>query len=964
MMERYVYLNANLGGTDREITPDGCGQFNQQQIEYVVKTFRDGRSFSKRGSCFLNAGQPYMLFAASHKQSAATSAADAWCLHAEIREIEPKMFTDEPDALDKFLQFPFANEFDISRGILPEATAGNPIPRLSISPTLLGTIVYGCLARWYNTEKPIYIVLPDADFENTALRLMKTIYSAMPYSLRAHSGYITYPNQKTVPPTVSLCLLPESWVNNVLKTAEETIPLLYLQAELCQAAMETIRSRTWLPIGLKSVVDYIEQNVGNESVLTGLFEQFYSYVEGNGEINRFSDLSPGTYGAAFTLLSNWGQMEPEKKDSYVYEYVKKPDSDPQINETAKRLFLDHLTKKSRFKWLLDRALATAQTFSECCSAVRPERLLVDFLPSLETSWNKVLNEFAGTCCSERSRVQTEWEEAIGDLKTLFSAEVIDRISAEVKNAHEKFFNRDRYSAEKKLHRIKAEKTDLIPFLSACSAVVKDIEFDENCSFAKEYIKTESFLLFQARLHNDGSTKIVDNTIVRFADYENLKKAHRDAVQDYQGLYDPRAWAAYARSQDAYRTAQENITQYFDYVASGQQIAIIPGMWSIHEYLKAFFIQSKKGEYRMSAHSKGGGTHQSSNGYSINGANQPNSNFVPPGAGSYAGSSGAANYSALSGPVPTPLSNYDLWLRAATDWNALKKQPIPVEALLKDISSPKGEQSTLLLLYAEFERYSVFGDSELKIGFNNGQTISMQRAKQLLLDIDRGKLKIDSRSSQSSEIAFINALKNAEVFNQRQLNNLRSKKEATGQAQPQSWLERFKNNMLAQLLLVIAIVVVIVVLAVVGVIIGKNKKTNPPIPPDSTTSTSAQTESTAPPTTAKAPDGPITIDLSVGGVHDLGRELISKGYTILFRPDGANKQASYLNEHALQWERVEGHWTTVSADEEKPWVITANGAGRATFTATDTATTETIATFIITVNDPNQTTVEQEGTPNG
>jgi len=953
-MKPLAYLTANVFGRAEEIAPpEGYGSFSAQQAAFAVKTFRDEQVNYKHGSGIIRVEQQPVgvLRAMSRRQSAMTSAAEAWCLHAVILPIQPDDYLDEN--IERFLRYPYASETEIVRGVLPDAdnAAFSPVHDVQIEPDVLEAVLFGCLKRWTSLSNPVYIAFPDAGFEETSVAWLRAYYLAMPISVRAHVGYLTNPNRESIPEFTSICLIPESRVQFYRDE-----PILYPNTDRNSVAIEKIRSRSDLPPGLKELITYICRNANrSDAHLQNLFRMLYRNVEGNGDIAIFANIKPATYGAAFTLLDNWQRLTDIQKDDYIFSYVKAPSSEAQIDQIARNLFQKHMSSQ-RFKAIVAQVTQQANyeefqvyrttqkvnSFSDYCLIIktfRPFRSLINYLKNITGSWNECFLVFADFCC-QRKQVRSEWSAVYEQVEELFDGETINLVTAKVQAAHDRFVAKERLRIDEELSKV--EKRSPLAFFSACSAIIETIYFvDDHLKLVNSLVSSEAESMFKALLFADESAlfpnhkALQDDLCAARQSYPALCSRQLEVVwNDYDRKY-LRHQEEQERRAREYREAQENLSKYFIYVASGKQIDIIPEKWSVHEYLSELFVWSRKGwSYKMSAYDQNGG-HGARGGSWSNGSD------------GFQDTLNSVNYQTDSQPQQLLLPL--LWGRAANDWHFLRKE-IPLIQIAHGISSNR-EQNALLRLYSECEKYSVFSDDGLRIQFqgkSGSHTISMQRAKELIIDIDLGKVK----TNIAEEISFIHALQKEKLLNDRQLNSLKNKPRSNQGKPPLK--ERFKENPAYTILAVVAVIALALIVVLVGKgldkpddpttqpVIGAGDSIFPTIPlPDETTTGVPPVESSKPQVVT------IPIEMAVGDKRDLPLELgrdapVLAGYDLEWARDGGTRDKSIVQ------------YSTQSGS----YVINAVGVGNALFIGTDKTTGERVVEYYVTVKPKS----DQNGQP--
>jgi hypothetical protein len=187
---------ASVGGTFKVIDNfEGCEQLAYEHIDDFFKIARSRRGVFQ--GCFAkryNQDEGHYVYLYKGPQSAETSAAECDYYIAVLETMNPAAFRDEN--LDSTLQLFAPTDIEVVNAMKNKKAdftrqKANPIPQFSLDKKILTAILDGCMARAINRCEPVDISLPDENFEQTMRQVIKTIYSYMPYRLRAFSGYIT-----------------------------------------------------------------------------------------------------------------------------------------------------------------------------------------------------------------------------------------------------------------------------------------------------------------------------------------------------------------------------------------------------------------------------------------------------------------------------------------------------------------------------------------------------------------------------------------------------------------------------------------------------------------------------------------------------------------------------------------------------------------------------------------------------
>jgi len=536
MAECYGYLNANVQGTDKSITPTGFLQMPSEQVQLILKCFRDGQASFRHGMCMIrvNQNQSYYLRACSRPQSAATSAAEATCVFAGIRSLVTNDFTDEN--LDKLLGFPFPSELNIVNGIGVESNNefSEKIEAQHIGREIITAILVGCFGRWLNRTSPIYISLPNDDFENSLSIILKSIYLEMPYSLRAHSGYMTFPIASyAIPEFVSLCFIPESWCGRF-----NDEPILSMDATRCGNAISKVIERSHLDRNTQQYVEHIVN--ANSKERQELHKQMYELIEGNGDANKFTTLNGRLYGDAFVLLHDWNEYSDKQKEDYVLEFVNKPET--PLTEMIWRIIGLYVTN-NRLSELISGATNNCKTFYDFAKSLKSLLLIKNKL-SLDDAWRIALYDFT-TKLRVHQDIKKQYESVKASLRTLFFEDVLNECERLVMEAHTDFVKQEQEHLQEKINNIirSGHASQLINLFKSIYDVSAEYSFEENKCSIQSYAVQRITRVFVERCN-------ADNAFIR---YQELREAYRTLTSTYISS-DNDACAIWTDYNDRYQSA--------------------------------------------------------------------------------------------------------------------------------------------------------------------------------------------------------------------------------------------------------------------------------------------------------------------------------------------------------------------------------------------------------------------------
>lgn len=541
MSLKYGYIQANVQGTNKSVPVPGCNPFPKEQADIVVRCFRDGQTPFRSGMCMIrfNRKQSYYLRACSRKQTELTAAAATTCVFASVSELDATSFRNSK--LIHHLRFPFASEMDIVNGnvITDSSYQVHGISPFKIDGEVLRAIVVACFARKINRTSQVYISLPDTGFDESVVSALAHIYTLLPYALRAFSGYITYPvATHAVPEFVSLCFIPESWLEKY-----PTEPVLAIDTASCRDSIQKILTRSRLDQATVDFIDFVLKSTPENR--KKLFDYFYSTIEGEGDSDIFSVVNGRLYIDSFTLIHSWNGMPPEAKDDFAFKFATSPK--PEIAEAAWVCIERHLSVDKRFSMLGEQAIEGCLTFAAFATKLQPLCPFVKQFASLKSAWNSLLFKQTGVMRSNE-KVKADFDAARPFLQTLFDAEALKETENLVLDAHKKFVAIEYQSVTGKIRDVRS--AGIATFLATVEQItsIAKVDFEENIVEVQNYASNEIAALFESLCDNDKGFLKYDAIK---SDYSTLATKHmvtsldavtkiKDAWEKYDCSYRNRA----------------------------------------------------------------------------------------------------------------------------------------------------------------------------------------------------------------------------------------------------------------------------------------------------------------------------------------------------------------------------------------------------------------------------------------
>ena len=239
MVELYAYRHANVNGDYTTMQPAGTSKLPSEKVNTITELFANENDSILHGMWMerLQQQEAWYMYASRQRQSEATAIRKSYCTDAQMSRLEKSDFFDEN--LDNLVGHYFPDENTVVNNLPTVKKYRPPIHDYTIDPKVLEAIIHGCFARWSSKEDPVYIVLPDEDFDCAVLCWRKAIYLAMPYALRARAGYATWPTPKCIHEFIYLFFLPECEAHRF-----KDEPLLYPLSCQCADNINKILSRS------------------------------------------------------------------------------------------------------------------------------------------------------------------------------------------------------------------------------------------------------------------------------------------------------------------------------------------------------------------------------------------------------------------------------------------------------------------------------------------------------------------------------------------------------------------------------------------------------------------------------------------------------------------------------------------------------------------------------------------------
>jgi len=572
----YGILQANVSGTDKPMLPEGDYQpFPQEKITPLMRAFRDGSADYKHGMSIERDRQGNLLYlcACASRQTNLTSAAGGYALHAEMRVLRREEFAD--DRLDELLRFPFANEIDVAFRRKPTRDS-RPLPDIDLDPGVLQAIIYGSLGRLLSIiESPVYIALPGqgydgTDFDETVRRLLKKIYMAMPYALRARAGYITYPNAAAIPDGVTLCFIPDGLVGR------------YAQGVLFPVAPHDGRDAIDLIMrkehgrGLRDFAAYLANASGQER--RKLFDKFdESKIEkANG---AWASFDCRLYGEMFALEHEFNSLgnDDAARKMYIRQFARQ--NNPTLRDMAwNGVFRDYITEERLCGWLAPAV--EAASFSSFAAALM-EFKTMEILENLEDEklWRIWKNAFLDLAKKlSESKGALDWlDEAYMSLLGLFDHEIVTQARGTVEKRHQEFVEDEYDEKEKSIREILGKKNDPLDkrWNLAHLKHLDEFDFKENEPKLKEFLNTQVSIEFN---------EMCDREDERCEDVlTNIKRFDQKVGNELNAI-----WVKHQ--------SEQTLEAYFEALWQGEKKKNLNPNWTLDQYLVAWlkFNEEKGG----------------------------------------------------------------------------------------------------------------------------------------------------------------------------------------------------------------------------------------------------------------------------------------------------------------------------------------------------------------------------------
>ncbi|NLB61977.1 MAG: hypothetical protein GX802_06150 [Clostridiales bacterium] len=525
MIDKYIFMKANISGTDTNITPEGYLEFPEEYKRVVMEHFHNNEFRLKRGFALvrIRGRQSCYMRACAMPQTELTSQARACCIHAEIDKLNPEQFFDEN--LDILLGFRFANESEIVSRTVPTQIHEMPVlPSLTIDNNILNTIIVGCFARWINRSKPLFICLPDEDFDNKVNQVIKSIYLAMPYALRAFSGFITFPTPNTsVPEFVSLCFFPESQRS---KYAAEAI--LTLNLSDCTEALETVISNSRFT---KTTLDFINFYTEKDTqARKAINRELFETIEGNGDNELFSKMDGNAYGDLYALQNNWSDMPCEERYKVLLN------GGGQRTEILSNIVIKfaEATIENDMPELISAYIENTDSFVTFADAITPLSKILKLFPKIQDTWDKALLTFADSI-SNNLDIKNDYDKAAERLCVMFDEIILDACKLRVMQYQN---NNIKVERDQIMDRIKnLPISPLASYMNASLEVLSKIYFEENKVIFKKDIGKNLQISFSNECVKDSDYKR----------YDELKGRYELIVHEFNNYIDDAlhvAWQCY------------------------------------------------------------------------------------------------------------------------------------------------------------------------------------------------------------------------------------------------------------------------------------------------------------------------------------------------------------------------------------------------------------------------------------
>ncbi|MCL1803921.1 MAG: OST-HTH/LOTUS domain-containing protein [Eubacteriaceae bacterium] len=503
--------------------PIGDTQLPQEQINSVIRCFLDKQGLYKHGMFLMpiNNGMPYYMHACSIPKAESASSTESMFIHADISELSAVSFFDE--SLDSLIAYSYSEEEgEGSDDLTAFSQSGDaPIEALKLSSDIEESILTACFSHWINKSDPVYIAIPDFEFDITVARFLKAAYMSMPYFLRARSGYITHPTPNLVPEHAAMCFLPES-----AKPKYHNFPVLTLNSKDCRLAIRAIQETANLD---DDTVEYIRAKDRKS-----WHEFFFGGIEGMGDIESYLNLDPRMYGEMYVLHNGWLKLEPGERDTYIIDFLQLPKS--QQNETTWSAIEGYLTPE-RLKAIVSSASECCNSYSSFAKAIGSLQPLPNRLTGLELAWGESLFDFA----LKTEASYESFQYAKRQLEELFSPQAIDTCEQQLIKVHEGRSSEEYEAVSNKLEEYKTGS--LLEILSDISIVYNNIAYEDNKARIKILVQQLAEGLFITACEEDTKHERYDEISDAYWLIGNslgINESSIDSAWDtYQGSYNER-----------------------------------------------------------------------------------------------------------------------------------------------------------------------------------------------------------------------------------------------------------------------------------------------------------------------------------------------------------------------------------------------------------------------------------------
>lgn len=298
-MADMVLYKANICGTDKDQVPPSCEPFTEQWRNIALELLGHTSSGTMQTMFLTNIEQkPALFYERSFDQTTQTSAAPSRCLHAQITALPPDAYQDA--SLDSILRFRFAGESEICANQLPAAVPSSAILPFPLDKRVIEAILLSCFSRWKFSSPPVSVILEDNISEDALLGTYKTILRAMPYLLRAKSGYCIPPQKAPTQEGVSICFLP------MKRAGEAAGDVVY-----AQNPWKTKRPAVHLSQELQTLCAFLA--AASQQERESLFRWLDAFVErGPDGMWRNSRKVPDEYAQIFAVWKRQHALDPRE----------------------------------------------------------------------------------------------------------------------------------------------------------------------------------------------------------------------------------------------------------------------------------------------------------------------------------------------------------------------------------------------------------------------------------------------------------------------------------------------------------------------------------------------------------------------------------------------------------------------------------------------------------------------------